>query len=260
MAFSASRGTEAPEIHCGYSGCSTCWVIEQLHSRWVPGGYVHGLPGMLRDFAAEIDSNFWPLLIAYILAVVASLCGCASAARLRLRVHRAGLSVLCIHFSVQLLVNLAALIGFLVYRCAYHDIQLCDTSDGGCQIIGGGWAIASKLAVLNVFGGGLLTNGLLELGLLLTLQAVAKEIPAWVNGCLLVFVVVQLVALVLCSVCLLLIFYLLITQGAEAVMARIAGTGNANSNAEGIKMAQILSTVCAISVCCCSLVRVTICT
>ena len=96
MAFSASRGTEAPEIHCGYSGCSTCWVIEQLHSRWVPGGYVHGLPGMLRDFAAEIDSNFWPLLIAYILAVVASLCGCASAARLRLRVHRAGLSVLCI--------------------------------------------------------------------------------------------------------------------------------------------------------------------
>ena len=49
-------------------------------------------------------------------------------------------------------------------------------------------------------------------------------------------------ALVLCSVCLLLIFYLLITRGAEAVMARIAGTGNANSNAEGIKMAQIFLT------------------
>ena len=154
---------------------TVCWIVPQ-YERTRDG---EGLPGMPPQFAIEEDSNFTLLLTLYVIAAAVSVAGSLSAAALRRRVRRPGLHSFYAYFIAQVVFNTVLLVGFLANRCAFHNLVNCGMSAGSwsCAAVGGGWGVAAKVAVLSAFVGGILTNGILELGVFHSLRGLA-----WVSS------------------------------------------------------------------------------
>ena len=158
-------------------GAGVCWTVQQ----YAYTSYGWGLPGMPPQFAKEDDSNFTLLLTLYVIAAAVSVTGTLIAAALRRRVHRPGLHSFYAYFIAQAVLNTVLLLGFLANRCAFHNLQHCSWSASAgswsCAAVGGGWGVAAKVAVLSAFVGGILTNGILELGVFHSLRGLA-----WVSS------------------------------------------------------------------------------
>lgn len=207
-----------------------------------------GLPGMPRVFALEHDDNFRTLALLYLLALTASVAGWALTTRLRRAVRRPGLHAYSWYYTLQIIANLVLLTGFFLNRCAFHNLQECDATRDfhtACKISGGGWGTAAKVAVLSAFATGPLTNGVLELGVLHSLRglrsAAGRRSCSRAQRALHALVWLQLLCLLVATPLLLCIFGVLVTRGADHVMAEIEalqGTPHAGTT-DGMALAQV---------------------
>ena len=229
-----------------------CWIVP-------PYGERRGstsLPGMPPAFASETDDNFTLLLSLYVTAVFVSVAGVLVAVPLRRRVHRPGLHTLCAYYFMQAAFNMVVLVGFLANRCAFHnmahcswsctdDRETCDgdwaNSDNSCAAVGGAWGVAAKLAVLSAFVSGILTNGVLELGVFHSLRglgwASSRQRFGRADRVLRGFIVLQLGCLAILTPTLLAIFGVLVAQGPRALMQKLGGQETETES--GVWLAQV---------------------